>query len=382
MSTPGCVAGAVQVQSQQIAWIWREQFERDAGPNHSLLCRRNVRQVADMKKKPKNRKSPMRLRQVFKRTKSEVAVDAVDGQEPPQPSEQLAKKNKKGKSLKQRRSNSSGTDTPDGAAADEAGDLFGVPLQQLWRESTGPALVGGLAVDDVVGELAKPIMSLLSHVFAHGIATQGIFRRSANQRAVRELRRALDSKPGGVPVGLWAEGDGEAAAAIIAKSSILTTSCLLKEFLRCLPVPLLSPELCADWLDAHHSPEQNKLQRYAQVLALLPRCHRGLLAYLLCLLHHVAANQDHNLMSPSNLGVVFAPSLLRAPPHAPRELEQVLTATTPAIVAYLIVHCQQLLGPSVIRLLGEPPPPQDSGAEESDSLHCEYEHTPSGPNAC
>ncbi|XP_034244424.1 uncharacterized protein LOC117647050 isoform X2 [Thrips palmi] len=325
---------------------------------------RNIRQMAEHdKKKPKSRKSPMRLRQVFKRTKSEVAVDTAD-------SADLPSKNKKGKSLKQRRSNSSGHDAD--AEEPPQGDLFGQPLQTLWRESPAGAAPAGLVVDDVAGELAKPIMSLLANVFAHGTATQGIFRRSANQRNVKELRAVLDGPDG---PGLWGDGDYDATTAIIEKSSILTTSCLLKEFLRCLPVPLLVPDLCADWLDAHHTADTpqpgkpTKLQRYAAVLALLPRCHRGLLAYMLCLLHHVAANQDHNLMSPSNLGVVFAPGLLRAPENSPKELEAVLTATTPAIVAYLISHCQQLFGPAVTRLLGEPPPPQDSGAEESDSLH-------------
>ncbi|XP_052129739.1 uncharacterized protein LOC113211060, partial [Frankliniella occidentalis] len=346
---------------------------------------RNVNQLTEQQKqkKPKSRKSPMRLRHVFKRAKSEVNVDVESGGSAGGSAEPEEKKkgSKKNKLLKQRRSNSSGQDTTDSGLPpylDEQplpqGDLFGVPLQQLWRECHGPA---GLVVDDIVGELAKPVMCLLHHVLAHGLSTQGIFRRSANQRAVKELRRALDGPAAsGTAVGtagMWEGAHAEAAAALIDKASVLTTSCALKEFLRCLPVPLLVPELCADWLAAHHVPAHPnngaKLQRYAAVVAQLPRCHRGLLAYLLCLLHTIAAHSHINLMGSHNLGVVLAPSLLRAPLHAPPELEQVLTVSTPAIVSFLIDNCQALFGPAVTKLLGELPPPQDSGAEESDSLH-------------
>ncbi|KAE8740045.1 hypothetical protein FOCC_FOCC014451 [Frankliniella occidentalis] len=339
---------------------------------------RNVNQLTEQQKqkKPKSRKSPMRLRHVFKRAKSEVNVDVESGGSAGGSAEPEEKKkgSKKNKLLKQRRSNSSGQDTTDSGLPpylDEQplpqGDLFGVPLQQLWRECHGPA---GLVVDDIVGELAKPVMCLLHHVLAHGLSTQGIFRRSANQRAVKELRRALDGPAAsGTAVGtagMWEGAHAEAAAALIDKASVLTTSCALKEFLRCLPVPLLVPELCADWLAAHHVPAHPnngaKLQRYAAVVAQLPRCHRGLLAYLLCLLHTIAAHSHINLMGSHNLGVVLAPSLLRAPLHAPPELEQVLTVSTPAIVSFLIDNCQALFGPAPC-----PPPRKDKMSLSRDS---------------
>lgn len=52
--------------------------------------------------------------------------------------------------------------------------------------------------------------------------------------------------------------------------------------------------------------------------------------------------------------------------------------TLPSLVEILINQCQTLFGPQVTSLLGEIA--NDSGAEESDSLHCKYKleiHHPS-----
>jgi hypothetical protein len=80
-------------------------------------------------------------------------------------------------------------------------------------------------------------------------------------------------------------------------------------------------------------------------------------------------------MSAANLGVCVGPSLLWA--HTPTPAS---SRAIPSLVELLIVRCELLLGPHVPLLLGDPPERdptrQDSGAEESDSLHCESQiHT-------
>jgi hypothetical protein len=106
------------------------------------------------------------------------------------------------------------------------------------------------------------------------------------------------------------------------------------------------------------------------VLEQLPRSNVTLLSHFLCVLHHVARRAAHNLMSATNLGVCVGPSLLWA--HTPTPAS---SRAVPNLVELLIVRCELLLGPHVPLLLGDPPERdltrQDSGAEESDSLHCE-----------
>lgn len=75
---------------------------------------------------------------------------------------------------------------------------------------------------------------MLSQVNAKGPFTQGIFRRSANARLVRELREKLDR--------------GEAVA--WDQVPVLATAALLKDLLRSLPDPLLSSSLYSHWAAA------------------------------------------------------------------------------------------------------------------------------------
>lgn len=64
------------------------------------------------------------------------------------------------------------------------------------------------------------------------------------------------------------------------------------------------------------------------------------------------------------LGVCVGPSLLwESSPNAPMR-------TLPTLIEMLINQCQTIFGPQVVALLGEVA--NDSGAEESDSLHCKY----------
>lgn len=72
---------------------------------------------------------------------------------------------------------------------------------------------------------------MLYQVFAKGPFIQGIFRKSANARLVRELREKLDS---GEDVS-WEH------------VPVLVTAALLKDFLRSLPDPLLTSLLYPQW---------------------------------------------------------------------------------------------------------------------------------------
>jgi hypothetical protein len=87
---------------------------------------------------------------------------------------------------------------------------------------------------------------MLQQVFAKGPFTQGIFRKSANARLVRELRERLDS---GLELAL-------------DHIPVLAVAALLKEFLRSLPDPLLGAALYPLYMDAMECrDEQEKLIR-------------------------------------------------------------------------------------------------------------------------
>ncbi|XP_047106715.1 uncharacterized protein LOC124775916 isoform X2 [Schistocerca piceifrons] len=249
------------------------------------------------KNSKKSRKSPMRIRQVFRRSMS------------------------KGEDC---------TDCPLGA-------LFGLPLARLSNGETLP----------------RPVMAMLQQVFLKGPFTQGIFRKSANARLVRELRDKLDA--------------GEDIR--LEHMPVLVVAAVLKDFLRSLPDPLLCSTLYPLWMEAVEcQDEQEKLLRIKSVLDQLPKPNLLLLSMFVCVLHHISRRSAHNLMTAANLGVCVGPSLLWA--ASPATLTPSSSRAVPALAELLVARAELLFGPHLPLMLGEPPTErQDSGAEESDSLH-------------
>ncbi len=121
----------------------------------------------------------------------------------------------------------------------------------------------------------------------------------------------------------------------------------------------------------------------------LPKENVTLLQHFLCVLHHIARRSAHNQMSASNLAVCVGPSLLW-PANAVSNGSPVAgsgnavaaalamgpetSRLVPSLVELMIDRCAELFGHETLQLFGEAPPPssssrQDSGTEESDSLH-------------
>ncbi|XP_043514043.1 rho GTPase-activating protein 20-like isoform X3 [Frieseomelitta varia] len=212
--------------------------------------------------------------------------------------------------------------------------------------SLNPSLFGvNLSRLDENG-LPKPVLVMLQQLFAKGPFTQGIFRKSANVRIVRELRDQIEST-----------GD----PSCLEDAPIIAVAALLKDFLRSLPDPLLTSHLFPLWMDSLDTP--NPVQTIKNILDRLPKANYTLLSHLICVLHHVARRSKHNLMCASNLGVCCGPSLLWSPNPSVNQSRAI-----PTLTEMLIRHCEVLFGEGITQLLGEER--SDSGAEEStDSLH-------------
>ncbi|XP_042899392.1 uncharacterized protein [Parasteatoda tepidariorum] len=221
--------------------------------------------------------------------------------------------------------------------------LFGLSLWKLCPDNMIP----------------KPVMSMLVQLFQQGPFTVGIFRKSANARACRELKEKLESDP---------EYD-------LRNVPIIVLSSVFKEFLRSLPDCLLQSDLYKHWLQAtSFETEWECKKRILSLLAQLPPPNIRLLQYLLCMLWHIAQHSSENKMSSMNLAVCIGPTLLNPGKFQSPVLQQEdIAERVPKAVSFLIDHCAELFGDQVLQLLGASPERdnsrQDSGAEESDSLH-------------
>ncbi|CAK1555780.1 unnamed protein product [Leptosia nina] len=221
------------------------------------------------------------------------------------------------------------------------GRLFGVSLTRLCSGSPPPAL-----------------LHALKRLRAHAPLTHGVFRRSANAKALRLLRDKLDT------LGPWAPGCPE-----LDRAPVLLLAALVKEFFRALPQPLLLAELYPAWLQVLNLPQTEKVPAVRSLLLKLPKPHYTMLTYFVCLLQAIAKKSNINLMCPMNLGVCVGPSLLW--PTVPCDKAP---KAVPMVVELLIVKAEALFGPQIAGLLGNGSPESsnallDSGAEESDSLH-------------
>ncbi|XP_021195023.3 uncharacterized protein LOC110379612 [Helicoverpa armigera] len=217
----------------------------------------------------------------------------------------------------------------------------------------------GVALTRLCGGAPPPALLLaLRRLRALAPLTHGVFRRSANAKALRLLRDKLDT------LGPWAESCPE-----LERAPVLLLAALVKEFFRALPQPLLSADLYPAWLQVLTLSQNEKVTAVRSLLLKLPKAHYTMLTYFICLLQAIAKKSNINLMCPMNLGVCVGPSLLW--PNTPCDKAP---KAVPMVVELLIVKAEALFGPQIAGLLGNGSPETsnallDSGAEESDSLH-------------
>jgi hypothetical protein len=80
-----------------------------------------------------------------------------------------------------------------------------------------------------------------------------------------------------------------------------------------------------------------------KVLVAFPPAHRQCLYFLLDFLHKVHQHSGVNKMGASNLGTIFGPSILRAPPHLTLEAQAQEAKLVNETVAQLIKHAPELV---------------------------------------
>jgi len=94
----------------------------------------------------------------------------------------------------------------------------------------------------------------------------------------------------------------------------------LKQYFRKLPTPLITFDVYEDLLEA--SKVEDREQRalgMKEAVNYLPKSHKDCLEFLVFHLAKVMAHEKDNLMTPLNLAVVFAPTIMR-PQSIEREM--------------------------------------------------------------
>ncbi|XP_030007643.1 rho GTPase-activating protein 42 isoform X5 [Sphaeramia orbicularis] len=139
-------------------------------------------------------------------------------------------------------------------------------------------------------------------VESRGINTMGLYRIGGVNSKVQKLMSTVFSSKAPVDIDLDPE---------TWDNKTITSG--LKNYLRCLSEPLMTFKLHKDFIMAVKSDDQN--YRVCAVHALvhkLPERNREMLELLIKHLVTVSAQNQFNLMTVSNLGVIFGPTLMRS----------------------------------------------------------------------
>eukprot|EP00794_Sanderia_malayensis_P003159 gene3159-3628_t len=142
----------------------------------------------------------------------------------------------------------------------------------------------------------------ISEIEKRGVSTEGIYRVSGFADDVERLKNDID-KDGAIPcLGPEVYGDINVIAG------------LLKLYFRSLPIPLITFETYGDFIAASKIEDDMKCKAALHAaLMKLPPAHYETLKYCMRHLYRVVKYKDKNLMTTQNLGVVFGPTLMRAP---------------------------------------------------------------------
>ncbi|KAJ1724425.1 hypothetical protein LPJ53_001325 [Coemansia erecta] len=179
--------------------------------------------------------------------------------------------------------------------------VYGVPLEPLMNTADGLRV------------LPRPIRECIAFINHHGLATEGLFRRSPPSTALRSAK----------------DGYNRGQSVDLALAGVHVAAVLLKLFFRELPEPVFSssnydivralPASISSSPDDTSSTDVAKQMdavraRYVEevILPSLRPEYRLLLCFVCALLHMVARNESANRMTAYSLAIVWAPNLARS----------------------------------------------------------------------
>uniref|UniRef100_A0A8C1DQT3 Chimerin 1 n=1 Tax=Cyprinus carpio carpio TaxID=630221 RepID=A0A8C1DQT3_CYPCA len=135
-----------------------------------------------------------------------------------------------------------------------------------------------------------------------GLKSEGLYRISGFSDLIEDVKLAFDR-------------DGEKAdisGNVYEDINVITGA--LKLYFRDLPIPVITYDAYPRFIEAAKLTDPDeRLEALHEALKQLPPAHCETLRYLMAHLKRVTQNEKDNLMNAENLGIVFGPTLMRAP---------------------------------------------------------------------
>ncbi|KXT08773.1 hypothetical protein AC579_4929 [Pseudocercospora musae] len=167
------------------------------------------------------------------------------------------------------------------------------------------------------------VVRCIAEVEMRGMDVEGIYRKSGGAGQVKNVQQGFEKNNN------FDISDDDL--------DIHAVTSALKQYFRKLPTPLITYDVYEALLEAGQlSDREKQAQALKAAVESLPDAHRDTLSYLMVHLAKVMGHESKNLMTPLNLAVVFAPTIMR-PLSIEREMSDMQVQRT-AVQAMLEHH--------------------------------------------
>lgn len=148
-------------------------------------------------------------------------------------------------------------------------------------------------------QIPSVVTRCIEEVELRGMDVEGIYRKTGGNSQVRMIQDGFDKNE-----------DFDISDPVL---DITAVTSVLKQYFRKLPIPLLTYDVYERVLESNTviQSDQERCAHLSRTVNMLPPKHRDCLEFLMFHLARVASRERENLMSPKNLAVVFAPTIMR-----------------------------------------------------------------------
>ncbi|KAL2129149.1 hypothetical protein VTI74DRAFT_8169 [Chaetomium olivicolor] len=147
-------------------------------------------------------------------------------------------------------------------------------------------------------QIPSVVTRCIEEVELRGMDIEGIYRKTGGNSLVKMIQEGFDKTE-----------DFDISDPSL---DITAVTSVLKQYFRKLPNPLLTFEVYDRILESNViQSETERCAHLRKTINMLPPKHRDCLEFLMFHLARVASRERENLMSPKNLAVVFAPTIMR-----------------------------------------------------------------------
>lgn len=147
-------------------------------------------------------------------------------------------------------------------------------------------------------QIPSVVTRCIEEVELRGMDIEGIYRKTGGNSQVKTIQEGFER-----------DEDFDISDPVL---DITAVTSVLKQYLRKLPTPLLTFDVYDRILESTSIEDnRDRCLHLRQTFSLLPPKHRDCLEFLIFHLTRVAVREKENLMSPKNLAVVFAPTIMR-----------------------------------------------------------------------